>query len=384
MSAQSGNRRPAHRLLPGAPRGSDPGQRNLVMVPAWPGQLACHELARLASAGERPRTDYVELARELDADVMDMEYMDSRATRLARSLARHVGLPTAQVAEAFLRRGEYAHVVARADRLGLPLALLHKVFRGDGDVVLVSGWLSRPRKAVFLRPLHVHTHLLAIVNYSSVQMSIAAERLHVPPGKLHHALQPVDLRFWQRVEPPTEDTIAAAGYEARDYATLLEAVRGSKVRTELAVGTTVFASGDISAELSPALRPLAQAPPNVTIHQQLSHLQLRALYARSRFVVVPLQDVEFDAGVTTIAEAMAMGKAVVVTRSRGQVDLVRHGTTGLYVPPGDPRALRQAIDHLMAHPEEAARMGREGRAYAEENLSLDQWVSRVAGVTLAS
>jgi glycosyltransferase involved in cell wall biosynthesis len=93
--------------------------------------------------------------------------------------------------------------------------------------------------------------------------------------------------------------------------------------------------------------------------------------------------VDFDAGVTCIAEAMAMGKAVVVTRTRGQVDLVREGETGLYVPPGDPRALREAIEHLMANPGVAARMGRAGRALAETRLSLDRWVSKVAELTIA-
>ncbi len=356
--------------------------RNLVMVPAWPGQLTCGELTRLARTGERPRTDYVELARALDADVLDMEFLNTRATGVARRLARHVGTPTAQVAEAFLRRGRYGHVVARADRLGLPLALLHKLARADGNIVLISVWLSRPRKAVFLRPLRADTHLRAIVNYGTVQMTIAAERLKVPTAKLHHAPQPVDERFWQPVDAPSPDVICAVGSEARDYATFLEAVRGVDVRTELAVGTTVFTSGDVRSDIAPSLRPLANAPPNVTIHQQLSPPQLRDVYARSRFVQVPLADVDFDAGVTCIAEAMAMGKAVVVTRTRGQVDLVREGETGLYVPPGDPRALRGAIEHLLANPDEAARMGRAGRALAEKRLSLDRWVSKVAELTV--
>jgi glycosyltransferase involved in cell wall biosynthesis len=374
--------------------GSDAGRRNLVVVPAWPGQLTCAELTRLALSGERPRTDYVELAKALDADVMDMEFLDTRATAVARVLGRFAGTPTAQVAETFLRRGEYARVVARADRLGLPLALLHKLARADGNIVLISVWLSRPKKAVFLRPLNVHTHLRAIVNYGSVQMAIASERLKVPSAKLHHAPQPVDERFWRPVgapspdvpssDVPSADVIAAVGSEARDYATLLHALRGVRVRAELAVGTTVFQSGDVRSDLAPTLRPLLAAPPDVTIHQQLSYADLRDLYERSRFVVVPLADVDFDAGVTCIAEAMAMGKAVVVTRARGQVDLVREGETGLYVPPEDPRALRQAIEHLLANPAEAARMGRAGRALAETHLSLDRWVSTVASLAMAS
>jgi glycosyltransferase involved in cell wall biosynthesis len=361
----------------------DAGQRNLVMVPAWPGQLTRQELAHLASLGERPRTDYVELARALDADVMDMDYINRCATPMARRLATFIGIPSAQVVEAFLQRRKYAHVVARADRLGLPLALLHKIAHAQRNIVLVSVWLSRPKKAVYLRPLRVHSHLSAIVNYGSVQMAIAAERLKVPSAKLHHVPQPVDLNFWRPVDAPSPTAVSAVGYEARDYVTLLDAVRNYEVSTEVAVGTTVFASGNVSSDLAPGVRPLAQAPPNVRVHQQLSHRELRALYARSHFVVVPLQDVDFDAGVTCIAEAMAMGKAVVVTRSRGQVDLVREGETGLYVPPGDPRALREAMQRLLTHPEEAARMGRAGRAFAEKHLSLDRWVSRVAELTVA-
>ncbi len=355
---------------------------NLVMVPAWPGQQICTELERLAAAGLRPRTDYVELARALDADVMDMEYLEKRASRPIRLVAARLGTPAAQVLEAFLRRSRYTHVVARADRLGLPLALLHKLFRSRRRIVLVSVWLSRPKKAVFLHPLRAHTHLSAIVNYGSAQMAIAEQRLKVPPAKLHHAPQPVDERFWYPQDEVVADSICAVGSEARDYATLLEAVRSVDVRVEIAVGSTVFQSGDEGSDLGAVLRRVAAAPSNVTVRQQLAHLELRKLYARSRFVVVPLQDVEFDAGVTCIAEAMAMGKAVIVTHSRGQVDLVRGGESGIYVPPSDPRAMRGAIEHLLANPDEAERMGRAGRAIAESSLTLDRWVSSVASVVL--
>jgi Glycosyl transferases group 1 len=81
---------------------------------------------------------------------------------------------------------------------------------------------------------------------------------------------------------------------------------------------------------------------------------------------------------------MAMGKAAIVTRTRGQVDVVREGVSGLYVPPGDARGLRQAIEHLLAHPEEAARMGRAGRELVEANHTLDRYVERVARIVRES
>jgi glycosyltransferase involved in cell wall biosynthesis len=104
------------------------------------------------------------------------------------------------------------------------------------------------------------------------------------------------------------------------------------------------------------------------------------LYASSRFVVVPLYENDFQAGVTTILEAMAMGKAVIVSRTSGQRDVIQDGVNGIYVPPGDPRALRSAILNLLEHPEEAARLGMNARKTIESAMSLELWVDRTSRV----
>jgi glycosyltransferase involved in cell wall biosynthesis len=356
---------------------------SLIMVPAWRGQQTFADLRRRADAGIQPRTDYVELAVALDADVMDMQYMTERATVLARVVARSFGIVPAQVIEAFLRQRRYDRILARADRLGLPLALLFKLTRGRRNTVLVSVWLSRPKKAVFLSHLKVHTHLAAIVNYGSVQRDFAAAQLKVPAEKLHLCLQPVDERFWRPHPGPSGNGIVSVGSEARDYTTLVRAIESLDMNADIAVGGAVLRpSGNVDALFGPILRDAAGAglPSRIRVHQQLDAHQLRRLYQRARFVVVPLQNVEFDAGVTAIAEAMAMSKAVVVTRTRGQVDLVRDGENGLYVPPRDPAALRAAIQYLLDNPEEADRMGRAGRAMVESRLTLDRWVRDVADI----
>jgi glycosyltransferase involved in cell wall biosynthesis len=73
-----------------------------------------------------------------------------------------------------------------------------------------------------------------------------------------------------------------------------------------------------------------------------------------------------------------MGKALVMTRTQGQADLVSEGETGLRVPPGDSVALRSAIERLLADPGETARMGQAGRARIEERNAMDPFVARIA------
>jgi glycosyltransferase involved in cell wall biosynthesis len=74
---------------------------------------------------------------------------------------------------------------------------------------------------------------------------------------------------------------------------------------------------------------------------------------------------------------MSMGKCVIATRTRGQTDTIVDGETGVYVPPGDPLALRAQILRLLEAPEEAARIGQNARKFIEEHANLDSFSERV-------
>ena len=161
--------------------------------------------------------------------------------------------------------------------------------------------------------------------------------------------------------------ICAVGLEFRDYPTLLKAVEGLDVHVVIAAASPWSKRADTTAD--------QQIPPNVTV-QRFSQYELRDLYAMSEFLVMPLYNVSFQAGVTALLEGMAMAKAVICSHTPGQTDVVVEGETGLYVPPGDVPALRDAIQRLLRQPELAAQMGRNGRSRIERELSLACYVAR--------
>lgn len=375
-------RRPGHGRRLYVIRPSTPPATTAILVSTYPGQPTAQEIERLARSGERPRKDYVELARLVDGEVIDTSYLAEHATMAARLAARVLGAPAAQVLEAFLCRRRYRHIVAWADRLGLPLALLFKLTRSRTDLVLISILFTNQKKAFLLSRLKVHTHLRAIVGRKR-QLELAAERLGVPSDKLHVEARAVDERFWRPDGRTSERLACAVGWEARDYATVIEAVRGMDLRLELAVGSIALPVGT-SGRVGGAMESLASGglPPNVGVGSR-SATELRDLYARSTFVVVPVKDVEFDAGVTALTEAMAMGKAVIATRTAGLSGLFENGQQGIYVPPGDATALREAMEHLLGRPEEAQRMGRAGRALVEREHGLDDRMAALARIVLA-
>jgi len=71
----------------------------------------------------------------------------------------------------------------------------------------------------------------------------------------------------------------------------------------------------------------------------------------------------------SVLEAMASGKPVIGTDTRGVTDAVRDDA-GWIVAQNDLAGLAAAIDHAAAHPEECAARGAVGRARAEAEYAL--------------
>ena len=77
-----------------------------------------------------------------------------------------------------------------------------------------------------------------------------------------------------------------------------------------------------------------------------------------------------------IAEAMAAGLPVVASAVGGISEVVVHGQTGWLVPPGDPRALAQAIAHCSAHPHESHEFGRAGCERVKQCFTIQSAAKR--------
>ena len=71
----------------------------------------------------------------------------------------------------------------------------------------------------------------------------------------------------------------------------------------------------------------------------------------------------------TMAEAMAVGSALVCTRVGGCAEILTHEETALLVPTEDPQAIAEACLRLLNDPELAQRLGAAARSYVKKNLS---------------
>jgi glycosyltransferase involved in cell wall biosynthesis len=276
---------------------------------------------------------------------------------------------------------DYDVIVTWSDRVSLSLMTLDRLLGSKKPHIAMMYWFSRPSIRM---PMHAFCNSLrAIVTWSSVQRAYAIEHLGIPPEKIYLVRHFVDQLFWQsRTREIETDQICSAGSEMRDYPTLIEALRGTGIPCHIASDHVRIDRFGFARRVGiEAYSPIASG--NITVGRKTA-TELRDLYARSRFVVVPLQPSDTDNGITVILEAMAMGKAVICSRTRGQVDVIRDGITGLLVPVGDPMALRDAILALWRDPARASEMGRAARAHVEKWHTLDKFCRDVKSAVDAS
>jgi glycosyltransferase involved in cell wall biosynthesis len=340
----------------------------------------------MLARGESPRRDYMELARTLNADVFD-----ARTARTGiRARIGRVGIGLMQALSVAKLLSSYDVVYTDNERVGVFVGLLLRLRKVRPVHVMLGHHLTPSKKRLLLRLARQGVDRLLV--HSLVQKHVSMESLGFSDGKVEVVPYQVDTEFWRPLGLPSEKVICSAGLECRDYPTLIRAIQA------LPVDVKIGAASHWSAKHS---RIEGELPANVEV-RPFTYTELRELYDRSRFVVVPLLDVDFQAGITLILEAMAMSKAVIVTRTRGLPESVRGpmwtdalsewpqnalapaDSTGIFVPPDDTNAIRSAISYLLANPDVASLLGANGRKLAEQEYSLAAFAVRFSAAILES
>jgi glycosyltransferase involved in cell wall biosynthesis len=339
------------------------------------GVIAADTREQIAS-GKRPRADYFELARSFKADLLDYAAA-RRITGRTGVVLEKLGGPNLVLAYACWKiRKSCQAIVTDGEQVGLPLAALLKFTPGMRPRhLMIVHVISEPKKTVFLDWLGVQSAIDRFITYSRWQQRFIEERWKLNRNRVLWTPFMVDQEFFapERVTPSSSARlqICAVGLERRDYETLLRAVE------DIDVHVVIAAASPWAKRAEGVATP--NIPGNVTV-RKFTQYELRQLYADSCFMVMPLENVKFQAGVTAILECLAMGKAVICSRVPGQTDVVVEGDNGRYVPPGDPVTLRTEIRRLLADPEEAARLGANGRKLVESEMNLDLYAQSLAGV----
>jgi glycosyltransferase involved in cell wall biosynthesis len=319
--------------------------------------------------GTRP--DPFDQWQQLSRCGVDVEIADPTPWPLNPLSGRHSFYQSIDPYRAFktlLLRRSYDLVIVGQDGGAAILVLLRRLvgFRTPiliWDLSPAVRWRLRQRIQDFTLP-----RIDGILAIHSGQASYIAQRWgsRIPVSVVGYS---IDTNFWHpRYNEPGEYILSVGDDPGRDYPTLVAAMQGVPnaliVRTRQAV----------------PLDAAGAAPIRLTT-ERLDFVAYRKLFARSRFIVLPLKPHTLNAsGITTLAEASAMGKPIIITDSDGVRDFLATEENCLTVPAGDADALRAAILRLLREPETCERLGRNARRYAEAHFSRGDFARHFAEI----
>lgn len=270
------------------------------------------------------------------------------------------------------RLNDASVVVATSSYLALALGYLRAFgFSVPPVVAIHCGLANHPPRGLKLRLTSRLLRKQRNVFFSPGEAAETAECFALPEMDMIPNPFGVDLNFWCPSEnPQAGEYVLAVGNDARrDYDVLLRAA--DKLRMPFRIIT--------SRQLPTPL------PPNVEWLQGNWHrpavtdLELRELYRRARVVVVPLTDSPQPSGQSVALQAMACGRAVVMTRTRGlwTGDDFVDGEHLCLIPPGNPEALATAVLKLADEPGFAGKLGLQAQQRVMERGDIQKFSERL-------
>lgn len=264
---------------------------------------------------------------------------------------------------------QYDIIWANSEKVAVPLSFM----RIRKPMVVILQFPESPLRMWLIKLSGIAKKWAGVGTVAREARDFLQSQLGIHPSKIfqYYAARTDLFQPASEEDESTTGPILSMGVAKRDYTTLIKAL------IELPdYQTEIFVSSKYGDEYRGG--KLGRIPEWIQFPGRITDDELRCRYRLARFVVVPLMPTHHSgAGVTSIFEASASGKAVIATDTGGIHSYIQDGKTGILVPPGDVQAMRNAIHKLWANPDLAQEMGRAGRRFVEENYDYQTVVDGI-------
>ncbi len=236
-------------------------------------------------------------------------------------------------------------------------------------IVKAKSWLREALARLFYKGMD---HMIF---FSEKLIRDSIKSAKADPARMSMVHWGADLAFYDSLRPDGESPcpFISTGKELRDYRTLTEAFNHTGAALTLYTqkeqqGT--FTNLEIKDNI------------DLNFGTRLMPYELSLLVAQSECVCICCKPSNYTVGLTTVVEAMALGKPILCTRNlQMPMDLEAEGC-GIWLEPYDREGWERAIRYITGHPEEAREMGRKGRLLAEKYYNVEQCAREVPPLLL--
>lgn len=324
-----------------------------------------------AKADLCPRHLMSALRDALAAEVHEPGHTPVGALDRLRGKVPGVGTPDtwAMTRELAGRLGPDDLVFTIAEDTGFPLAVQSQAGARGPRLCVFVHHPERLRVRYMFRRYRLVRRVDRFITNTEYKAAYLRDRLGVPADRVYCIDEQTDTRFFTpgaQTPGKARPVIGSGGLESRDYVTLAAATGDMDVDVRVCA-------------VSPNATKLADTfPETLPDNMKVDHYDwqaLRQLYRDADVVVVSLKEHSYQAGLTTLFEAMACNRPVVMTRTAGLVDAFAEKGLLTPVPPRDPVAMRAAIDSLLNDPNAARAQAERGYDAVLQNHNSERYLA---------
>ncbi|MBA3924581.1 MAG: glycosyltransferase family 4 protein [Nostocaceae cyanobacterium] len=311
-----------------------------------------------SQVGKCPRHALLDLGQRLGASI---HYPEAESISLIdRMRAKLVGMPEHWAMARRLSQQLTSEdiIFCVSEEVGFCVAALCGDKPEGPKITVFIHHTDRPRGRVALKLFRLASRVDLYLTQSQVKVDFLRDYLHLGEDRVQlFTVQHTDTQFFNPGSARSDKSrpvIGGGGLEQRDYRTLAAATQ------DLDVDVRICA-------VSPDAKALKRTFPDV-IPQNMAYRfydwqELVQLYRDSDVFVITLFDHNYQAGITTLFEAMACRRPIIMTRTPGIVEGLIDSGIIVGVTPGNSSELQQAIINLLNNPEQA-------EAYAHRGYDL--------------
>jgi glycosyltransferase involved in cell wall biosynthesis len=333
------------------------------------------KLDSLAKTGECPSQFMWKVAQYLGAKIHQPDL--SQILPIDKTLSTIIGNPShwalARQLSSQIQTGDV--IFCNKEQIGIPVAALCSSSNVRPKIVMFSYKINRPRGYLALKLFKAAEKIDLFLTYTPSETKFLRQYLGLPKNRVYQisSQPPIDTSFFtpgQVSYNKTRPLIASGGWEQRDYKTLAIAVQDLDVDVKV---SALSPSRNISTE------SFYKVIPSNMSFGFYDWCDLLQLYRDSDLVVIPLFKNKYEAGLTTLFEALACKKPVIISRSSPEIvsQLIDSGiVTGFN--PGDSHGLKEAIIKVLNEPQIVKQQIERGYELVMKQFNHDSYIQELA------
>jgi glycosyltransferase involved in cell wall biosynthesis len=290
-----------------------------------------------------------------------VDVLDIGRKSLFQKLEKKIKFYILQPMKAFFRRNKYDVVISHGAQSGLLYELLTSFSRKKPVHIMIDVGGLNGSRANYQMPIirFALRKCPIIVTHTSGQLDFYRQYYPQQYPDVHFIPFGVDCDYFSKFHTETRtEEIVSFGYMKRDYDTLCQAfLRMENSRYTL----HIYGNTELKEKYCNYNNIIFS--PNIPLSQLINAIQASA------FVVIPLPEYKYAYGQMSFLQSMALGKAVIVTKTTSSIDYLAKAESVILVKPNDIESMKEGLLKFCEMPEDVRiKKGEYNSQYVKTNF----------------